>query len=78
VEKGALGRLLGDLAGCLMAGGVRREDATLWRIEGNSESASTGDFNVWHLGIDTHITFPNHAGRAMPILPDGETIRELA
>ena len=46
VEKGALGRLLGDLTGCLMAGGVQRGDATLWRIEGNGESASTGDFNV--------------------------------
>jgi hypothetical protein len=32
-----------------MAGGVRREDATLCCIEGNGESASTGDFNVWHL-----------------------------
>lgn len=31
-----------------------------------------------HLGIDTHITFPDHAGRPMPILPDGEMIRELA
>jgi len=30
-----------------------------------------------HLGIDPHIAFPDHAGRPMPILPDGEPIREL-
>lgn len=30
-----------------------------------------------HLGIDTHSAFPDHAGRPMPILPDGEPIREL-
>ena len=30
-----------------------------------------------HLGVDTHLTFPDHAGRPMPILPDGEPIREL-
>lgn len=27
--------------------------------------------------IDTHTAFPDHAGRPMPILPDGEPIREL-
>lgn len=30
-----------------------------------------------HLEIDPHIAFPDHAGRPMPILPDGEPIREL-
>lgn len=30
-----------------------------------------------HLGIDIHHTFPDHAGRPMPILPYGEVIREL-
>lgn len=31
-----------------------------------------------HLGIDPHGTyFPDHTGRPMPILPDGEAIREL-
>lgn len=30
-----------------------------------------------HLGIDTNRAFPDHAGRPMPILPDGEPIREL-
>lgn len=30
-----------------------------------------------HLGIDPSITFPDHAGRPMPILPFGEPIREL-
>lgn len=30
-----------------------------------------------HLGVDTHHTFPDHSGRPMPILPDGEPIREL-
>jgi hypothetical protein len=30
-----------------------------------------------HLGIDTQQTFPDHSGRPLPILPDGEPIREL-
>lgn len=30
-----------------------------------------------HLGIDPHVAFPDHSGRPMPILPDGEPIREL-
>jgi len=30
-----------------------------------------------HLGIDTEQTFPDLSGRPMPILPDGEPIREL-
>ena len=30
-----------------------------------------------HLGIDTELTFPDLSGRPMPILPDGEPIREL-
>ena len=30
-----------------------------------------------HLGIDTEHSFPDHSGRPMPILPDGEPIREL-
>lgn len=30
-----------------------------------------------HLGIDTQQTFPDRAGRPMPVLPDGEPIREL-
>ena len=30
-----------------------------------------------HLGIDTNRAFPDHAGRPMPILSDGEPIREL-
>jgi hypothetical protein len=30
-----------------------------------------------HLGIDPERTFPDHTGRPMPILPDGEPIREL-
>jgi len=30
-----------------------------------------------HLGIDIEHTFPDHTGRPMPILPDGEPIREL-
>ncbi|GIW95142.1 MAG: hypothetical protein KatS3mg110_3183 [Pirellulaceae bacterium] len=30
-----------------------------------------------HLGIDIHHTFPDHAGRPMPILPYGQVISEL-
>lgn len=30
-----------------------------------------------HLGIDPEVTFPDHTGRPMPILPFGEPIREL-
>jgi hypothetical protein len=30
-----------------------------------------------HLGIDTQQAFVDHAGRPLPILPDGEPIREL-
>ncbi|MCY2966840.1 MAG: DUF1501 domain-containing protein [Planctomycetota bacterium] len=30
-----------------------------------------------HLGIDTQQSFPDHSGRPMPILPDGEPIRDL-
>jgi hypothetical protein len=30
-----------------------------------------------HLGIDPDLTFPDHRGRPMPILPFGEVIREL-
>ncbi len=30
-----------------------------------------------HLGIDTQLAFPDHSGRPLPILPDGEPIREL-
>jgi len=30
-----------------------------------------------HLGIDTQRSFPDHAGRPMPILTEGEPIREL-
>ena len=30
-----------------------------------------------HLGIDYEVTFPNHNGRPMPILPFGEPIKEL-
>lgn len=30
-----------------------------------------------HLGIDPEVTFPNHSGRPMPILPFGEPIHEL-
>ncbi len=30
-----------------------------------------------HLGIDTEHSFPDHSGRPMPILTDGEPIREL-
>jgi hypothetical protein len=30
-----------------------------------------------HLGIDPEITFPDHSGRPMPILPFGEPIAEL-
>lgn len=30
-----------------------------------------------HLGIDPHIAFPDHSGRPLPILPDGEPIGEL-
>lgn len=30
-----------------------------------------------HLGIDPDLSFPDHAGRPMPILPDGEPIAEL-
>ena len=30
-----------------------------------------------HLGIDTEHSFPDHSGRPMPLLPDGEPIREL-
>jgi len=38
--------------------------------------------DVWatvyrHLGIDPNFSFPDHSGRPMPILPDGEPIREL-
>jgi hypothetical protein len=29
------------------------------------------------LGIDPERTFPNHAGRPIPILPFGQAIREL-
>jgi hypothetical protein len=30
-----------------------------------------------HLGIDQKLVFPDHSGRPMPVLPDGEPIREL-
>ena len=30
-----------------------------------------------HLGIDPERTFPDHSGRPMPILPDGEVIKDL-
>src|SRR5262249_30346074 len=30
-----------------------------------------------HLGIDTTRTFPDHSGRPMPMLADGEPIKEL-
>jgi hypothetical protein len=30
-----------------------------------------------HPGIDPEHTFPDHTGRPMPILPDGEPIKEL-
>jgi hypothetical protein len=30
-----------------------------------------------HLGIDADQSFPDHSGRPMPILPDGQPIREL-
>ena len=30
-----------------------------------------------HLGIDGNVSFPDHSGRPMPILPDGEPIAEL-
>lgn len=30
-----------------------------------------------HLGIDPECTFPDHSGRPMPILPDGEVIKDL-
>ncbi|MBI3865458.1 MAG: hypothetical protein HY290_26580 [Planctomycetia bacterium] len=29
------------------------------------------------LGIDPTLEFPDHAGRPIPVLPDGEAIREL-
>ena len=34
---------------------------------------------TWYhvLGIDQHITFPDHTGRPIPILPDGVPIPEL-
>jgi hypothetical protein len=31
-----------------------------------------------HLGVDVEHTFPDHAGRPMPILPYGEPLRELS
>ncbi len=30
-----------------------------------------------HLGIDPEISFPDHSGRPLPVLPDGQPIREL-
>jgi hypothetical protein len=30
-----------------------------------------------HLGIDPERTFPDHSGRPMPVLPDGEVIKDL-
>jgi hypothetical protein len=30
-----------------------------------------------HLGIDVEASFPDRAGRPMPILPDGQPIAEL-
>jgi hypothetical protein len=30
-----------------------------------------------HLGIDPEQTFPDHAGRPMPVLPYGEAVGEL-
>jgi hypothetical protein len=30
-----------------------------------------------HLGIDPEKTFSDHTGRPMPILPHGESIKEL-
>ncbi|MFM7846381.1 MAG: DUF1501 domain-containing protein [Planctomycetota bacterium] len=30
-----------------------------------------------HLGIDTSVSYPDHSGRPMPILPDGQVIDEL-
>src|SRR5436309_529890 len=30
-----------------------------------------------HLGIDASVSFPDHSGRPMPILPYGEPIKEL-
>ena len=30
-----------------------------------------------HLGINPELSFPDHAGRPMPILPFGESIHEL-
>lgn len=74
-----------DVQSVLLAGGGYRMGQVIGSSSANGEVPK--DRPLWpydvvgtiyhHLGIDTEQTFPNHAGRPIPILGKGGVIREL-
>lgn len=61
---------MGQVIGSSNANGEVPKDRPLWPYD-------VGGTIYHHLGIDTHQTFANHAGRPMPVLATGGVIREL-
>ncbi|MBW3541140.1 MAG: DUF1501 domain-containing protein [Planctomycetes bacterium] len=69
----------------LVCGGGMRHGQVVGSTNSRGEHPQTRPLSpndLWatvyrHLGIDPEITFPDHSGRPMPILPFGEPIAEL-
>jgi hypothetical protein len=69
----------------LISGGGMRTGQVIGATNSKGEEPKERPFtpnDLWatvyrHLGIDPEWSFPDHAGRPMPILPYGQPIEEL-
>jgi uncharacterized protein (DUF1501 family) len=75
----------GDAISVMMAGGGLRGGVVVGQTNARAEHPIDRPLQphdilatVYHvMGVDTSVSFPDHAGRPIPILSAGEPIREL-